>query len=530
MTTAGQPVAVKTAGNPKEQRTPARVVLQRRAPKIIRRHFLRAVIRAVVLVAGDVATFAALQLGVWSLRDGEVLGAGIATLLRSVVSGGYLGGWHYGVALLVGLAVAGSYGRGDIRRDPRRIFAGVTLATALALWHTLWLRGLPAVLVHYTVTVAIVGGALVATRFLIDRLVAKLNGWVRPAERVLFVGNPNDPEAAHVCARMLNKEHMELVGWVGNGHPNGDGHALSLASVAAVNGNGASGNGKAAAERAAVGTVDDFWKALQRAPVDTVVLCGGFDDKLFDLIVEASAAAGCRLLAISRYEGVGRLRPSLVYHHQLPFIELTVPALRGQQMILKRIVDIVLSWLGLVILAPVFGVIAAAIKLDSPGPVFFSQERVGLGGKVFKLRKFRTMRDGADGEKQQFAHLNHTGDPRLFKIPNDPRVTRLGAFLRRWSLDELPQLFNVLVGEMSLVGPRPFFESDLATYLDHHFGRLGAKPGITGLWQVKGRSAVVDFEEVVKLDREYIDQWSLWLDLRILLMTVPAVVRRTGAY
>jgi exopolysaccharide biosynthesis polyprenyl glycosylphosphotransferase len=529
VTTVGKPVAVKTSVLPKEQRTPARVVLQRRAPKIIRRHFLRAVIRAVVLVAGDLATFAGLQLGVWALRDGEVLGSPLAELLRSVVSGGYLGGWHYGVALLVGLFVAGSYGRGDIRRDPRRIFTGVALATALALWHTLWLRGLPSVLVHYAFTVAVVGAAVLGTRFLIDRLVAKLNGWVRPAERVLFVGNPNDPEAARVCTRLLSREHMELVGWVGNGRLNGDGHVASV-SGAILNGNGANGNGKTAAERAAVGTVDDFWRVLQNAPVDTVVLCGGFDDKLFDLIVEASAAAGCRLLAISRYEGVGKLRPSLVYHHQLPFIELTVPALRGQQMILKRIVDIVLSWLGLVVLAPVFAVIAAAIRLDSPGPVFFSQERVGLGGKVFKLQKFRTMRLGADAEKSTVAHLNCTGDPRLFKIPDDPRVTRLGAWLRRWSLDELPQLWNVLRGQMSLVGPRPFFESDLAGYLDHHFGRLGAKPGITGLWQVNGRSSVVDFEEVVKLDREYIDQWSLWLDLRILFMTVPAVVRRTGAY
>src|SRR5204863_7539031 len=130
--------------------------------------------------------------------------------------------------------------------------------------------------------------------------------------------------------------------------------------------------------------------------------------------------------------------------------------------------------------------------LDSRGPVFFRQDRVGLGGRVFRFVKFRTMRDGADAEKQTVAHLNHTGDPRLFSIPNYPRVTRLGARLRHWSLDELPQLWNVLMGDMSLVGPRPFFESDLEGYRDHHFIRLGAKPGITGLWQVSGRSDVVD--------------------------------------
>ena len=146
------------------------------------------------------------------------------------------------------------------------------------------------------------------------------------------------------------------------------------------------------------------------------------------------------------------------------------------------------------------------------------------------MLKFRTMQDGADGQKHTVAHLNHSGDSRLFKIPNDPRVTRLGAWLRRWSLDELPQLFNVLLGDMSLVGPRPFFESDLQSYEDRHFRRLGAKPGITGLWQVRGRSSVVDFEEVVKLDRQYIEQWSLWMDLQILLLTLPAVLRRKGAF
>ena len=140
------------------------------------------------------------------------------------------------------------------------------------------------------------------------------------------------------------------------------------------------------------------------------------------------------------------------------------------------------------------------------------------------------MRAGADHEKTELAHLNESGDPRLFKIPDDPRVTSIGALLRRWSLDELPQLLNVVRGDMSLVGPRPFFDSDLAAYDDHHFIRLAVKPGITGLWQVRGRSSIVDFEEVVRLDRFYIENWSLSLDLSILVSTLPAVLRRTGAY
>jgi lipopolysaccharide/colanic/teichoic acid biosynthesis glycosyltransferase len=180
--------------------------------------------------------------------------------------------------------------------------------------------------------------------------------------------------------------------------------------------------------------------------------------------------------------------------------------------------------------APVAALVALVIRLDSPGPVLFRQTRIGIGGRRFEMFKFRTMRCGADEERDTFVHLNTTGDLRSFKIHDDPRTTSVGRFLRQWSLDELPQFLNVLAGEMSLVGPRPVPEADFVDYEEHHYRRLGATPGITGLWQVSGRSAVMDFEERVRLDTQYIDQWSLWLDLKILAMTVPAVFRRTGAY
>lgn len=202
----------------------------------------------------------------------------------------------------------------------------------------------------------------------------------------------------------------------------------------------------------------------------------------------------------------------------------------GWHQLVKRVLDFIMASVGLVLLLPVFGAIAVAIKLNSRGPVFFRQERVGYAGRAFRVWKFRTMRMTAEQEKASVSHLNASGDPRIFKIPNDPRVTRVGAFLRRWSLDEFPQFLNVLAGEMSMVGPRPFFMSDLKGYRDHHFARLGAKPGITGLWQVQGRSDVTDFEDVVRLDRAYIERWSVLLDLEILLRTVPVVLRGRGAY
>ncbi|MEO8621860.1 MAG: sugar transferase [bacterium] len=196
----------------------------------------------------------------------------------------------------------------------------------------------------------------------------------------------------------------------------------------------------------------------------------------------------------------------------------------------KRTFDIVGALIGIALFAPVVAVLALLVKLDSPGPMFFSHTRLGIGAKRFRMYKLRTMRDGADGEKASVAHLNASDDSRLFKIRSDPRVTRFGRTIRRWSLDEIPQFYNVLVGDMSLVGPRPFFEEDLSNYEPHHFTRLAVRPGLTGLWQVSGRSDIMNFEEVVRLDREYIDTWSFALDLRILGRTIPAVVNRYGAY
>jgi len=279
-----------------------------------------------------------------------------------------------------------------------------------------------------------------------------------------------------------------------------------------------------------LGHITEFARIIHDTSSETVVMCGYLPDNRFHDIVDAALGAGCQVLSVPRAIEIAGVKPLFVWRRGERLIELTAPSLKGTQLAIKRVTDVVGAVVGLCVAAPLMAVIAFAIKLDSPGPVFFGQERVGLGGRRFRMLKFRTMCDGADDQKQSLAHLNHSRDSRLFKIRHDPRVTRLGRRLRRWSLDELPQLFNVLRGDMALVGPRPFFGEDLQTYEDHHFRRLGAKPGITGLWQVRGRSSVVDFEEVVRLDREYIEQWSLWMDAQILLLTVPAVFRRRGAF
>jgi exopolysaccharide biosynthesis polyprenyl glycosylphosphotransferase len=217
----------------------------------------------------------------------------------------------------------------------------------------------------------------------------------------------------------------------------------------------------------------------------------------------------------------------------VPLLGLAPLRLSRSSRILKRAMDIVVSTVGLVALAPVFALIALWIKVESPGPAFFRQVRMGTGGRAFRIYKFRTMVDGADEHKAEIADLNKHilgGDPRMFKIPEDPRLTRFGRFLRRHSLDELPQLINVVRGEMTLVGPRPLILDEDRHVADWALTRLNLKPGMTGLWQVLGRSDI-PFDEMVKIDYLYVTTWSLWEDFRLLVRTIPIVFRgQRGSY
>ncbi|MGK7901230.1 MAG: sugar transferase [Hormoscilla sp.] len=192
----------------------------------------------------------------------------------------------------------------------------------------------------------------------------------------------------------------------------------------------------------------------------------------------------------------------------------------------KRLLDIIGSLVGLLILAAVFGPVAIAIKLDSPGPIFYSQKRYGLYGRPFTIWKFRSMVADAEARKGQVAN---EASGLMFKNASDPRVTRVGRFLRRSSLDEFPQFWNVLMGEMSLVGTRPPSADEVIHYSQYHWQRLNVKPGITGEWQVNGRSQVKDFEAVVELDLRYQRVWQPWYDLAIVAKTIYVVFARIGA-
>jgi exopolysaccharide biosynthesis polyprenyl glycosylphosphotransferase len=278
-----------------------------------------------------------------------------------------------------------------------------------------------------------------------------------------------------------------------------------------------------------IGAPADLPELVAALEVDRVIVAFSRDPHLDTLeSIRELNQRGVQVDVVPRFfEALGP-RATLHSAEGLTLIGLSPPHLSRSSLVLKRAMDIALSIAGLVVLAPAFLVIAAAIKLDSRGPVHFRQVRMGPGNSTFEMLKFRTMVEDADARKGEIVHLNkHAGgDDRMFKVPDDPRATRVGRVLRRFSLDELPQLVNVLRGEMSLVGPRPLIPEEHQHVDGWRCKRLDLKPGITGLWQVLGADDI-PFGEMVELDHRYVTTWSLFEDLRLLLRTVPAVLRGT---
>lgn len=215
---------------------------------------------------------------------------------------------------------------------------------------------------------------------------------------------------------------------------------------------------------------------------------------------------------------------------QVPCVSFYPPVISGVGFWLKRLFDVAFALIFVILASPIYLVIAIAIRLDSPGPLFYKQTRIGLHGKPFKVWKYRSMVQNADRLQAQLEEMNQNKDGVLFKMKSDPRITRVGKFIRRYSLDELPQIFNVILGEMSLVGPRPLPLRDVERFERNYFIRQDVLPGITGLWQVSGRSDIDNFDDVLKLDLYYIQNWSIWLDINILFRTFSAVLKKSGAY
>jgi exopolysaccharide biosynthesis polyprenyl glycosylphosphotransferase len=266
----------------------------------------------------------------------------------------------------------------------------------------------------------------------------------------------------------------------------------------------------------------------ERRPDELILAEGDFDEAAVLELVEAAHRAGVKVRLAPRTTELLHQRGEYLPGQGVPLFELRPPVLAGADWALKRGFDLVVSGVIVVVGLPLWLLVALAIKLDSRGPVLYIDRRVGVGEVEFPMFKFRTMVEGADRLQPELEPRNEA-EGALFKIRSDPRVTRVGRVLRRLSIDELPQLLNVLRGEMSLVGPRPLPLRDYRKLDDWHRKRYLVLPGITGLWQISGRSNL-GFDDLVRLDFYYLENWSIWLDISILAKTVPAVLSRRGAY
>ena len=307
-------------------------------------------------------------------------------------------------------------------------------------------------------------------------------------------------------------------------------HGLDVIGACIPGGPAKAHPGTLAAELA-IGSFDNIDRVVADYGVDTVAVlsCPEMDYQAFRRLVWALEPRNVDLLVAPGTIEVTGPRLSVRPAAGLPLLHLEAPELGGGRRLLKACGDRINAVLGIIFLLPVFVAIALAVRIDSAGPIVFRQSRVGLNGQEFTMFKFRSMHADAEARLADIAHLDEHGTGQLFKVKNDPRITRVGAFIRRYSLDELPQLFNVVFGEMSLVGPRPPLPREVSAYSEVAMPRLKVKPGLTGLWQVSGRSDL-SVEESVRLDLRYVENWSLAMDAMILWKTARAVLGKSGAY
>jgi exopolysaccharide biosynthesis polyprenyl glycosylphosphotransferase len=412
--------------------------------------------------------------------------------------------------VLVGLNVRGSYHPGPARRDSQRLVTGVLIATGLAvipatLPPTL---GLPASFLLYFTLAACAG--LIIERQAVDAIVRQAYVRGLGLRRAVVVARAHEAPDIIAGLNASPSDHAKdrpddqtVVGYV---TPDDERSADSL------------------------GTIARLEEVLDARNVSELVVATSLRESTLSGIADLCFARGVRVFVIppaahhlAGWTELTRVGRWPAYHLHPTRLEL--PAL-----MLKRATDLVLATIAVTLTAPLMFLIAASIKLETRGSVFFRQRRVGLGGREFQMWKFRSMLHEAESQQGQIAHLNRYSDGRLFKLAEDPRVTRVGRFLRRFSLDELPQLFNILAGDMSLVGPRPPLPKEVSTYETRHLIRLSVVPGLTGPWQVNGRNLITDFEEVVRLERAYIESWSLRSDIEIILRTLGVVLSGKGAY
>jgi exopolysaccharide biosynthesis polyprenyl glycosylphosphotransferase len=404
-------------------------------------------------------------------------------------------------------------------REPARSVGGYNLSEGLtgltALTAASWLLLIILVLVMGPQTPV---APLIAFWFLmialvpLARWVGRVTVWSRASfkERVLIIGAG---EVGHTLAAKIAAHpeyRIEVVGFLDDGEPRR--------------------NGTTAPSLPVIGSLADLDAIVEHEGVDRVIVAfsrARHND--FLRIVRACADSGVKVNIVPRLFEVVSSQALVDDVEGIPLLDVGHVELSRFNMAVKRAFDLVVGGLLCIPTLPVMGIIAIVIKLDSRGPVFYRQERMGRGGKPFWIYKFRSMHVGADEQRLELAEGQNDYDGPMFKLKEDPRITRVGGALRRWSIDEVPQILNVMKGDMSLVGPRPLWIEEAKQCRGWTQKRLDITPGMTGLWQVLGRTNI-PFDEMVKLDYMYVTGWSLSWDIKLLLQTVPAVLNKRGAY
>lgn len=281
-----------------------------------------------------------------------------------------------------------------------------------------------------------------------------------------------------------------------------------------------------------LGSVNDLERIIHENAVDQIYIMKRQQGQIIDVqpYLDMCIEMGVTVRVIMNLYEAGVAQSYVSSIGTYPVLTYHTVSLNVTSRALKRCMDLVGAIVGIVFFSPIMLVTAVVIKLESEGPILFKQERVGLNGRRFYIFKFRSMCNDAEAMKKVLLDQNVMGDGLMFKMHNDPRVTKVGKFIRKTSIDELPQFFNVLIGNMSLVGTRPPTVDEVEQYERNHWRRISIKPGITGLWQVSGRSRITDFREVVELDTQYIDQWNVFMDFKIMLQTIFMLFGNKGAY
>ena len=417
-----------------------------------------------------------LMLGYWGSREARILGAGSEEYKRVIATSG----WLFGFVAVISYA---------LKIDTARGFVGLAFPAGVF--------------------------GLLAARWLMRQHLAidRKNG--RSSSKVLIVGTA--PAAEHLVRSLKSQP---AAGY------------LPVAVHVPTSGRGAISEAKLGVPITAAGHgLESVLHAVESTGVDAVAISSGAPLSPTDLRQlgwELAARDVGMILAPALTDIAGpRIHTQPVAG--LPLIHVSTPKLSGGKKVAKRVFDVVIASLLTLLLLPVFGLIAVLVKISSPGPVFYMQERIGLRGTSFRMFKFRSMKVNADKELHVLLAAQGSIDKPLFKVDNDPRITPVGRVLRKYSLDELPQLLNVIGGSMSLVGPRPQRDSEVALYDDAAHRRLYVSPGMSGLWQVSGRSNL-SWEESIRLDLYYVENWSLMGDVLILAKTFRAVFASTGAF